>query len=332
MTPRYSILIPTFRRGESLAECLDSVCGLDYPLDHLEVIIVDNGGSAEHTRSAAEPFMQRLSIRYLINPVNRGFGYSFNRAAVEATGDRLWLLTDDVRPQPDLLRECDALLARDPLIGYVGCRAIEAGYIRSGDGIGRIANTGEVVGNFDIDCGQPIEVEHVYGFSSIFTREALNRVGVYDRTLLSQPYSSGDRTETDHCLSVRQCGLKVVYNPRMAAVHLAKPRPDMSEVSLRWKRNSIRNTLYLYLKHYGMFGKSGAALRLTFLVDVGILSLLRRPSVTNVAYFANGVRARISAYAHVLLFRIRGNVDSVSAFRAALARDLAAHPHHHELA
>ena len=43
--------------------------------------------------------------------------------------------------------------------------------------------------------GEPIEVEHIYGFSSMFTREALNRVGVYDRTLLSQPYSSGDRTE-----------------------------------------------------------------------------------------------------------------------------------------
>jgi GT2 family glycosyltransferase len=332
MTPRYSILIPTFRRGDSLAECLESVCALDYPLEQLEIVIVDNGGAAEHTRHAAEPFMRRLAIRYLINPVNRGFGYSFNRAAVEGKGDRLWLLTDDVRPYPDLLRECDALLARDPLIGYVGCRAIEDGYIRSGEGIGCIAETGEVVGNFDIDCGDPIEVEHVYGFSSIFTREALNRAGVYDRTLLSKPYSSGDRTETDHCLSVRDRGLKVIYNPRMAAVHLAKPRPDMSEVSLRWKRNSIRNTLYLYLKHYGLFGKGGAALRLTFLVDVGLLSMLRRPTPGNVAYFANGLRARGSAYAHALLFRLRGDVDSVSAFRAELERDLAAHSQHHELA
>jgi len=328
MTPRYSILIPTFRRGDSLAECLESVCALDYPLEHVEVVIVDNGGAAEHTRAAAEPFMQRLNIRYLINPVNRGFGFSFNRASVESKGDRLWLLTDDVRPRPDLLRECDELLARDPLIGYIGCRAIETGYIRSGEGIGCLAETGEVVGNFDIDCGEPIEVEHIYGFSSIFTRDAFNRAGVYDQTLLSKPYSSGDRTETDHCLTVRKRGLKVVYNPRMAAVHLAKPRPDMSEVSLRWKRNSIRNTLYLYLKHYGVFGKGGAALRLTFIVDVGILSMLRRPSVSNIAYFANGVRARASAYAHALLYLFSGSRDSVAAFRAVLDRELALHPQH----
>jgi GT2 family glycosyltransferase len=319
-TPRYSIMIPTFRRGESLAECLESVCALDYPLDELEVLIVDNGGTAEHTQAAAEPYMHRLQIRYLINPVNRGFGFSVNRAMAESTGDRLWLLTDDVRPLPDLLRECDALLARDPMIGYVGCRAIETGYLRTGGGIGRIAETGEVTGNFDIDCGQPIEVEHVYGFSSVFTREALNRAGVYDRTLLSKPYSSGDRTETDHCLSVRDRGLKVVYHPGMAAVHLAKPRPDMSEISLRWKLNSIRNTLYLYLKHYGFFGKRAAALRLTFLVDVGLISALRHPSRANVAYFMNGLRARASAYAHALLFLLNQRRDSVAAFRDVLDR------------
>jgi glycosyltransferase involved in cell wall biosynthesis len=28
--PRYSIVIPTYRRDESLAECLESICALDY--------------------------------------------------------------------------------------------------------------------------------------------------------------------------------------------------------------------------------------------------------------------------------------------------------------
>src|SRR5712692_8612663 len=65
-TPAYSVVIPTFRRGDSLAECLQSVCALDYPVETLEVIIVDNGG-AQNTRSAAEPFSVRLRIRYLVN-------------------------------------------------------------------------------------------------------------------------------------------------------------------------------------------------------------------------------------------------------------------------
>ena len=301
MTPAYSIVITTYRRADQLQECLQSLCGLAYPLDRLEVIVVDNGG-AEHTRAAAEPFARTLPIRYLVNEINRGYGYSVNRGIGAARGERILLLNDDARLTSQILSECDRLLDSDPLIGCVGCRVIEAGYARSGEGIGRIDESGEVVANFDIDCGDPIEVEHIYGFCYIFTREAVKRAGFNDRTLLAKPYSSGNRIETDHCLTIRERGLKVVFNPSMVAVHLAKPRPDMSEVSARWKINAIRNTIYLYLKHYGVFGKGGAALRLTFLDDVGIVSALRHPTMANWRYFAIGLRARGSAYLHYLMF------------------------------
>lgn len=325
MTPRYSIVIPTYRRGESLAECLESVCALDYAVGDLEVVIIDNGG-AEHTRAAAEPFTSRLTVRYLVNPKNRGYGFSVNRGIVESTGDRILLLNDDARPMPDLLRECDRLLASDPSIGCVGCRAIEKGYQNFGTEVGTVRSDGVVLGNFDVDCGAPIEVEHVYGFCYVFTREAVRRAGVNDMTLLAQPYSSGNRIETDHCLSIREAGLKVVYDPRMAAIHLAKPRPDMSEVSLRWYRNQIRNTIYLYLKHFGPFGKSGAALRWTFVKQIGLLSAIRRPTRANLAYLANGLAARASAYWHYGKYLVGPRFDSPDAVRRLLALDAAAAP------
>jgi GT2 family glycosyltransferase len=319
--PTYSIVIPTFRRAAFLADCLRSVCALDYSPDRLEVIIVDNGG-AEHTRAAAEPFCATRRIRYLVNPRNRGYGFSVNRGIVESTGERILLLNDDARPARDALMQCDRLLENDPTIGCVGFRAIEAGYTRSGRGVGRLDESGEVVANFDLDCGEPIEVEHVYGFCYVFTREAVRRAGLNDGTLLAQPYSSGNRIETDHCLMIRRHGLKVVYNPRMTAEHLAAPRPDMSEVSLRWKVNAIRNTIYLYLKHYGVFGKRGAALRLTFLSDVGLLSLLRQPTWKNLLYFLVGLRARASAYGHYVKYLAGRRLDTPEAFRAMLDADV----------
>lgn len=320
MTPRYSVVIPTYRRGDSLAECLASVCALDYPIDAIEVVVIDNGG-AEHTRAAAEPFQGRLHLRYLVNVRNRGYGFSVNRGIVESTGDRILLLNDDARPRADLLAECDRLLAADPSIGCVGCRAIEQGYQTFGTEIGAVRTDGHVLGNFDVDCGTPVEVEHVYGFCYVFTREAVRRAGLNDRTLLAQPYSSGHCIETDHCLSIREAGLKVVYDPRMAAVHLAKPRADMSEVSLRWHLNAIRNTLYLYLKHYGLFGKRGAALRLTLAKHVGLISTVRRPTRANLGYFANGLRARVSAYWHYLKYLSGPRRDSPEAFRRLLDAD-----------
>jgi GT2 family glycosyltransferase len=317
----YSIVIPTFRRGQSLAECLDSLTKLEYPKDRFEVVIIDNGG-AENTVAFADPYTDRLQIRYLVNPVNHGYGFSVNRGIIESQGDRIFLLNDDARPYPDVLSKCDELLASDAAIGCVGFRAVEHGYIRNGEEIGRIAPGGELRANFDVDCGQPIEVEHVYGFAYVFTREAVRRAGLNDRTLLAQPYSSGNCIETDHCLSVREKGLKVVYHPGLVAIHLAKPRPDMSEVSLRWHLNFIRNPIYMYLKHFGPFGRGAAALRWTLTRHVGLLSMLKRPNRANVSYFFNGLRARASAYWHWLKYAAGPRHDSIESFRAVLDRDI----------
>jgi GT2 family glycosyltransferase len=321
-TPRYSIVIPTYRRGDQLAECLESVCALDYPKDAIDVVIIDNAGE-QNTRNVALPFSNRLTIHYLVNVRNRGYGFSVNRGIVESSGNAIVLLNDDARPFPDLLKECDRVLQSDPAIGCVGCRVIEQGYENWGTTVGQIRDDGVIVGNFDVDCGTAVEVEHVYGFCYVFTREAVRRAGLNDRTLLAQSYSSGNRIETDHCLSIRRAGLKVVYNPRMVARHLAKPRPDMSEVSLRWHLNGIRNTLYLYLKHFGLFGKRAAALKLTFVKHLGIVSALRHPSRANAAYFLMGLRARASAYAHYVKYLVGPRFDSPEAFRKLLDGDAA---------
>jgi hypothetical protein len=95
----------------------------------------------------------------------------------------------------------------------------------------------------------------------------------------------------------------------------------MSEVSLRWHLNSIRNPLYLMLKHYGLFGKGGAALRLTFLQHVGLISAVRHPSRGNWAYLANGLRARASAYWHWLKYLLGPRFDSPGRFKRLLDAD-----------
>jgi GT2 family glycosyltransferase len=300
----YSLVIPTYNRPDMLVRCLEHLTALDYPLERLEVLVIDNGGPERNSAALARPFEGRLPLRYLVNPVNRGMGFSLNRGMRESRGERIVLLNDDALVPPSFLRDLDATLA-DATVGCVGCRADEAGYAREGTGIGRIDPSGLVVGNFDQDCGRAVEVEHVYGFCYAFTREALERAGVYDEVLLARPYSSAARTETDHCLSIRGAGLKVVYNPAIVVKHLARPRADMSEVSFRWKLNHTRNTLYLFLKHYGFFGKRCVALRFAC-KDIGIRSALLRPTRYNLGYFLTGLRGRLSAVGHYLLYLCAG--------------------------
>jgi GT2 family glycosyltransferase len=298
----YSLVIPTYNRPDMLRLCLAHVASLDYPRDEIEVLVIDNGGPQHNSADVGREYQGRLSLRYLVNEVNRGMGFSLNRGMRESRGERVVLLNDDAMVPPSFLRDLDGTFASDPAVGCVGCRADEKGYVRHGTGIGRIDPVDEVVGNFDQDCGRTIEVEHVYGFCYAFTRAALERAGAYDEILLARPCSSANRTETDHCLSIREAGLKVVYNPAIVVEHLAKPRADMSEVSLRWKLNHTRNTLYLFLKHYGLFGKKCLALRFAFLRDVGLLSACRKPTWSNLHYFLTGLRGRFSAFGHYLLY------------------------------
>ena len=159
------------------------------------------------------------------------------------------------------------------------------------------SRSGQVVGNFNRPTAGPLDVEHVYGFCYAYTRALVERGGGHDAVLLARDYSSGNRIETDQCLTARRLGFRVVYDGRIAVRHLAKPRGDMSERSPRWQLNHTRNTLYLYLKHFGLFGRRCLALRFLF-QDVGLLSALRRPTGTNWRYFLTGLRGRLSAFGH----------------------------------
>lgn len=299
MTPRYSFVLPTYRRADVLGECLTCLSRLNYPLESVEVRVYDNG-SPQDSRAVVEAFRGRLpNLVYTLNNPGHGLGYSLTRGAAECTGERIVELNDDALVPPDFLARLDADFDSDPTIGVVGVRAVERDYASFGRGIGTIdPQTGEVVGNFDRETPGLVDVDHVYGFCYAYTRAVLDHGGRHDTTLLARDYSSGNRLETDHCLTAKRLGFRVVYDGTLAVRHLAKPRGDMSERSPRWKMNHTRNTLYLYLKHYGVWGRRCLAPRFALFMDVGIVSAVKRPTRSNWAYVWTGLKARASAVYH----------------------------------
>ena len=303
---RHSIIVPTYRRQDVLESCLECLAALDYDRADFEVRVYDNGGELD-SREVVERFQDQLQLTYTLNPPGHGMGYSVVKGAHEARGDFIIELNDDALVPPSFLRDLEETFASDPTIGIVGVRAEEDGYISQEGAVGSIdLDRLRVVGNFDENLGALTDVEHVYGFCYAYRRELFD-VGIeHDSVLLSKDYSSANRIETDHCLAAKRAGYRVVYNPQMVVTHLAKPRADMSEVSLRWRINHIRNTLYLFLKHYGLTGGKAASMRFALSHDVGFFSAVRRPSFKNLAYFFAGVRVRSSAFFHYFKFQLTG--------------------------
>lgn len=303
---RFTVVVPTYRRQDVLEKCLTCLSALEYDRSDFEVRVYDNGGDQD-SRDVVERFQDRLDLTYTLNPPGHGMGYSVVKGAHEARGEFILELNDDALVPSSVLRNLDKTFEGDSSIGIVGVRAVEDGYISQEGPVGSIdLKRLRVVGNFDDNVGELTDVEHVYGFCYAYRRDLFD-VGIeHDSVLLSKDYSSANRIETDHCLAARRAGFRVVYNPQIVVTHLAKPRADMSEVSLRWRINHIRNTLYLFLKHYGLTGGRAASMRFAFGHDVGFFSALRRPSLANIGYFFAGVRARASAFFHYLKFQVTG--------------------------
>jgi len=106
--PSFSIVIPTYRRPERLAACLQSLAALDYPRDRFEVIVVDDGsGAPVEARSAP------LELTVMTQP-HAGPATARNSGAARARGDYLAFTDDDCLAEAGWLRGLAARLAETP--------------------------------------------------------------------------------------------------------------------------------------------------------------------------------------------------------------------------
>lgn len=110
--PRFSIIIPTYRRPEHLRRCLAAISDLDYPRDRFEVIVVDDGGD-QPLDEIVKGTRETLNIDLLCQK-NAGPGAARNAGAAQANGEYLLFTDDDCRPQADWLRAYAEAIARHP--------------------------------------------------------------------------------------------------------------------------------------------------------------------------------------------------------------------------
>lgn len=111
MTPRCSIVVPTYQRPVALAACLESLAAQDYPRDRYEVIVVNDGGAS--VQDVVTPFATRVDVRVIEQP-NAGPGAARNRGAHAAAGKMLAFTDDDCRADPSWLAALAARLTAEP--------------------------------------------------------------------------------------------------------------------------------------------------------------------------------------------------------------------------
>lgn len=103
-TPLVSIVIPCRNEQGFIGKCLDSILSSDYPLDRLEILVVD-GMSTDGTSRILSSYSERYSnIRVIENP-KRITPAAFNRGIESARGELILIMSAHATYAPDAIRK-----------------------------------------------------------------------------------------------------------------------------------------------------------------------------------------------------------------------------------
>ena len=112
--PYVSIIVPVRNRPEEITDCLQSLSRLDYPMQKMEVIVVDDA-----SEDKTPDVVSRFPVHLVTLEEHKQASYCRNLAAQRAQGDILAFLDSDCTAGPLWLRELVPAF-RDPSIGAVG--------------------------------------------------------------------------------------------------------------------------------------------------------------------------------------------------------------------
>lgn len=113
--PRISVVIPTYKHADFVAEAITSALAQTRRPDE---IIVVNDGSPDHTRATLDSFIRANCITY-IEQKNQGQAAARNHGITVATGDFIALLDDDDCWPPNKLAWQVELMERDDALVVV---------------------------------------------------------------------------------------------------------------------------------------------------------------------------------------------------------------------
>ncbi len=94
--PVISFTIPTWNRARELRECLDSIIPqILESSEKIEIVISDNA-STDNTLEVVKEYLEKYDfLKYFRNSENLGFDLNLISAVEKASGDYVWLFSDD---------------------------------------------------------------------------------------------------------------------------------------------------------------------------------------------------------------------------------------------
>jgi GT2 family glycosyltransferase len=239
--PTVSVIIPTYNGASYLRGCLPSLRDT-VPRDLDVEIVVADDCSIDETVELLEDWKQTDDrVRVHRSSANRGFIDTCNAAAKSASGDLLVFLNNDTVTLDGWLSALLRTFHHVDDAGVVGGKLIfPDGRLQEAGGVMFRDATGANFGKWDPKPAGPLysylrDVDYCSGALLATPRALFEDVGGFDTKFRPAYYE-----DSDYCFQVRKRGLRVVYQPESAIVHL-EGGTSGTDLTVGPKRSQARN-------------------------------------------------------------------------------------------
>jgi len=219
-----TVVIPTYRRPNDLARCLQALQQQTRPADEIIVTVRD-------TDTETWGFLSTFAFGCLpfkaIKITVSGVVAAMNQGLETASGDIIAFTDDDAAPHANWLAQIEAHFLEDDRVGGVGGRDLLQ-YPQPWDAnaqtiVGKLRWYGKLIGDHHRGVGQARAVDVLKGVNMSFRRAA-----IADLRFDKRMWGTGAQVhfEVAFCLALRRQGWTLIYDPAILVDHYSAPRFD----------------------------------------------------------------------------------------------------------
>ncbi|HEY2851066.1 MAG TPA: glycosyltransferase [Gemmatimonadaceae bacterium] len=221
-----SVIVPSWRRPESLARCLRALAAQSHRPDEIVVGVRSDDDASLRAIAALAP---AVPVPLRTGTANEpGVVAAMNAALAACRSDAgiVAITDDDTEPRRDWIERLLACFS-DARVGGAGGRDWQPHERGDRTDVGRVQWFGRMIGNHHLGAGPPRDVDVLKGANCAY-RAPLLRAAGFDTRLAG----SGAQLywELALCLSLRGAGWRLVYDPAIAVEHHVEPRDDGDQV------------------------------------------------------------------------------------------------------
>jgi glycosyltransferase involved in cell wall biosynthesis len=239
----FSVVIPTFRRPETLFPVLDAL-GRQQDAPEFEVVVIDDG-SGDDTSARLAAYRPRYPFRFFSQP-NSGPAAARNRGVREARNRIVLFLGDDTVPEARLLCVHAAAHAEPH-----SCPVAVLGYTTWPRGrhvspfLHHINEYGLQFGYGLIDDPDAVPFNFFYTTNVSLPRELLMEAGLFDTSF---PHAAWEDIEVAYRLMQR--GMRMLYRPEAVCRH----HHDITFASFRRRQEKAGEAAAIFYKKHPELG------------------------------------------------------------------------------